>query len=195
MRGDEGNGFLGADAPSFALVPLRGWWYALLASMLLDMRPRVWMRKFVKWGGAGLAFVFLALWIASGRWTVSYSTSWFGCGIVSGHFSISWNAGIPSASERRWFVFDSERWVLHNWWFDMVPSKPGRTTRMCFIPGWSAVALSLLASASAWALDARSKTRASRGVCARCFYPRRSLARDVPCPECGLVPPGGPVEG
>jgi len=148
-------------------------------------RLKTAVRKTVKWGGAGLSVLLLAVWIGSGWYGTYRRVSSGRMYMVSdGVFEIRTPIAGPFPRKDEWAFYEHDN-SLSKWWFRW-------TTVWLFehleIPLWLPALLSLLATAAAWRADAKYMRRVRVGLCAGCGYDRAGLAADAVCPECGKQP-------
>jgi hypothetical protein len=147
---------------------------------------------------AGLFVVgvlFTLLWVLSCRWTVFYSAQ-FGdsFGLKAGEVFALWTSEAERARlaaltgepvNLYWNVHGARRRVPMQWVPWPRKSKlPDGSRSMVSIPLLPLAAICI--SAGLWVGRRHTaQFRASRGLCLKCGYDRRGLAKDAACPECG----------
>jgi hypothetical protein len=156
------------------------------------MKPHPRIRKTIKWGGLSASVVFVAMYAASWRWYVLWSSARWTCAAGTGrayviHFRdepregvIDYLSGRPSA----WIwgpLAVPNGGVFWKLWTNAASYGPS-------FPLWLPAALSLGATGGAWRLDTLARRRACAGLCPKCHYDRTGLAASAVCPECGAAP-------
>lgn len=117
---------------------------------------------------------------------LDYTSVRFGinAGVRAGSLHVGWQDGpIPAESDGLWVgrAKGRTRW-LPELQRGTLAGPPIVTWGMLELPLWPVVA-----AAGAVALRAQWRVvQIRRSGCHRCGYPRVGIARDAPCPECGL---------
>ncbi len=133
----------------------------------------------VKWGGAAATIVFVAVWIASGpqpkAWAIDGGLIVGVCGDQV--FCVDVNKTQPAGFGVFPVPAPDE---LHLAW--------GSITRSSFtLTLWYPLLVLVLATGTAWRIDARARRLTKEGHCSSCGYDLAGLAPESPCPECGRV--------
>ena len=146
------------------------------------MKPHPRIRKTIKWGGAVVCAMILALWVVSGWWWFMVRTgNGWASGFDNGRIAllrsplpVTWRTGVFFEGMRNpphflwWFDFGS-----HGWDWSII------------IPLWAIAAPLAGITAIAWRFDTLARRRARVGLCPKCRYDRAGLAPGAVCPECG----------
>jgi hypothetical protein len=149
------------------------------------MKPHTRIRKTVKWGGAAMTVLLVAVWV----WSVSqrWGASWH----FRNHASLSLSAGrleyswLPEGGYPPPLGLERFPCIVQAWGFEFQPAMGGWD--VC-IPIWFVSTLFALASAAAWRFDRIARRRGRVGHCRKCNYNRHGLPADAVCPECGASP-------
>jgi hypothetical protein len=156
------------------------------------VKPHPRIRKTIKWGGAVVALLLVAIWVWSG-WRYAY---WNGRHIMVGvscgrvvadvHDSLTppEHRGLHSGDVAPNPAVGSRFWNKPAAW--RAPGLVGGV-----IPMWCIVPATVLVSTIAWRLDAIARARAAVPRCPRCGYDRTGLPLLAECPECGSGNPQG----
>jgi len=153
------------------------------------MMSRCPIRRIVKWGGAAISALLLAVWLWSAWWCTGVELHRVGeAGVISGRVYI------------QWFDPRSDTWSKPEWWGTARHSAPFRwwyegrcinfgsvgsaiwLTRVD-IPIWSLAVLTGVPTVWMFWRDRRNRHRA--GMCIKCGYNLMGLRTDRACPECG----------
>jgi hypothetical protein len=138
----------------------------------------------VKWGGAVLSVVLVAVWIGSRWWWFGYLSrggTW-GVGVSAGTVVIGYAKPGVWSSPHGFLLRFADPPLHFAWWFNSE-SQPIST--WWSVPLWVSTIPPLLATGAAWRLDALARWRARAGHCAKCGYDLRGLRDGAVCPECG----------
>ncbi len=162
----------------------------------------------MKWGGAVVSVVLLAL----GAWS-----GWYLIPVMSGRTCYAdlhlgrlqihgmGAYGFPASPLSYQRLPDYNARLSHNgplppapftlmWrldWIQFDPKLSGlRGPWTLWVPLWLPAASCVACATIAWFLDIRARRRAKRGACPKCSYSRTGLAPDAVCPECGAAAPG-----
>lgn len=142
------------------------------------MKPHLRVRKTVKWGGAVIVVLLVALWIYNGWWSILFVNARSATVIAdSGRLLIG-----PvrlTEGERRWL----RRWPSSNpgrfrWGLSV---ERAHMTRQIAIPLWFPTALCVISASAAWRFDIMTRRRTHSGNCPSCNHNLAGLAR-----ECSL---------
>ena len=151
------------------------------------MKPHPKLRKTIKWGGAALTMLLVAVGIGSGWWTVSWiGRSGIHVGAIYGRLIVrGTNRGSFGGSPGTgWYGGYMESQL--GWWFDWRTTPRGWSVEA---PFWLPSVISLLVTAVAWRLDTLARRRARLNLCPKCNYDRAGITGDAKCPECGSAAP------
>ena len=154
----------------------------------VDMRPHPRIRKTIKYGGAALTVLLVALWIASGWWRVDFQKMPLLCVLFPGQVLIMHSLVPDNYRGSTWQVSSQRRGMAWSWRPQIIlGNAAGRFLVM--VPLWMPVTASLLPTALAFRLDtlARRRERGGVNLCPTCHYDRTGLAGDAVCPECGAA--------
>jgi hypothetical protein len=152
------------------------------------MKPRPRFRKTIKWGGAAVTVLLVAVWVGSAVGQVTLIRFPYIISVYSGGLNLtiaedaapSWPRVLPLGNCR----FNDKEFHL-SWW-----RWGGRyaNAHEYAIPLWVVIAGSGLVTAIAWRLDILARRRAKLNLCPKCNYDRTGLAPSAVCPECGTAP-------
>ena len=148
------------------------------------MRPHPRIRKSVKWTGAVVSVLLLAVWITSAWWYVSWWFRWGDSMAVGGGAAYVGHNILDIPPAARGAHYGLSTGTPFTWWF--ADYKYGAGGHMV-IPLWSPVFLALLPTVAAWHLDTLTRRRAGVNLCPKCNYDRTGLAPGAVCPECGTA--------
>ena len=143
----------------------------------------------MKWGGAVVSVLLVAVWIGSGWWNLRLSNpNGNEAGIDNGVVFASWGMmeypDVPRGLLLRRSNAREWRWWGHFYWSESFG-------RVIGVPLWIPTSVLVLSAAVAWRLDALSRA-SGNNACPKCNYDRTGLPPQAVCPECGaaaLVPP------
>jgi len=121
----------------------------------------------VKWGGAAVSVLLVAVWIATEIWS-------FGWGGPPGR-AIYFSGGQLLSGQA--YAAEGGR----DWGIDTTFP----------VPLWLPAIAVLIPTTIAWRLDSLARRRARLNFCPKCSYDRTGLAAGAVCPECGSKAGGG----
>ena len=154
------------------------------------MNVRETLRRIVRWGGAVISLLLLALWIGSVWWNPAIMLAhraqvmmragrlhvrWFDSRGV-------WDGDTISISGPGMIVIllDAERF---RWWMQYRSDSFGT---LVSVPLWLPAAAAMLLTVTAWKPELVARRRAGLGRCPKCNYDRLGLPHGAVCPECGM---------
>lgn len=158
----------------------------------------------IKWGGAVVTVLLVALWIASNSFywyrvyihpRKSHLTPITVIGLQSGRLILCGDK-IPRPMPPGWHDNNDRlylRFAHQHVHMDWIPKLFVDSDRHSHnfdvaIPIWMLALPTLLLTAAAWRLDILARRRARVGLCVKCGYSRAGLAAGAVCPECGDAP-------
>lgn len=151
------------------------------------MRQSRKQRAFIKFGGAALSVLLLAIWVASAWWEVHYQNLRMGFSITNG--AAVYREHVPNTTavliEGPWKLEAQRADSWLHWWFSFRAWWSGI---YIIAPIWPFAVVMSVRTAIPWWQDARLARRARIGLCGNCRYDRRGLPADAVCPECGTKP-------
>ncbi len=145
------------------------------------MKPHPRIRKAIKWGGAVVTVLLVAVWIGSGWyvWQWASATGW--CVLHEGRVELSWDSEFSKDLGFRSGPFFP---LNYRWGFDLDVLA----NRRVVAPLWAPVCVVGAATILARRFDTLARSRARLNLCPKCNYDRTGLAIGAVCPECGSVP-------
>lgn len=142
----------------------------------------------IMWGGAAATVLLIAIWVASGWWSVGWTSRngvFFGAGVGLIACGISFRS--PTPIDRIGFsTFEHSQYTL--FWWDPLFGNPDPQVAVTLIPLWIPTLCVFTVTTIAWRLNflARQRERIARlNLCPACGYCRAGIAGDAKCPECG----------
>jgi hypothetical protein len=151
------------------------------------MKPHPRIRKTIKWGGAAVTVLLVAVWIGCGWWVAGYRANQLVVSLEPGVVVVISGPYLSDPLSMGWYAIPRGEFTHWTWGF-VNASTP--ESRVLFFPVWLFVAATLVPSAAAWRLDTLARRRAKLNLCAKCGYDRTGLRGGIgaKCPECGTVP-------
>jgi hypothetical protein len=171
------------------------------------MKPRLRIRKTIKWVGAAVTVLLVVVWMGSvwhfalwrgtGRWSISldggaidfgpsmYRVTSLGGGggplelLLGKLFD---RAAIPHPEPTGFFYAPGRGSMF---WVPRWGTAPaaGWWVR---VPLWPGIPVAFVSTLWIWLTDSRA-SRSERGHCLKCNYDRAGIAKDAVCPECGAA--------
>jgi hypothetical protein len=140
------------------------------------MKPHPRIRTAIKWGGAPLTLLLLAVWIGSEWWFVIRTPAGVLLSIGGGTINIARYRGTGKEGWKEGLNPRPRAPFRFGCWVDRGVVE---------IPIWPFAAAIGYMTWRTWRTDAVTRRRSRLNLCSTCGYERGGLAMDAKCPECG----------